>query len=369
MKEKREVKIFFYTYPEDTRPEYAAFQDLLVNLADGFNKIGIRHYASHNYWKISPEKEEYLLKANSAVSHHDCDIVILERQWFARKRSLPPDLFCPSRKYITVYLDCADGIRTSSWLPEFRQFDIILKTHCTKGINYPSNIRPWAFGLSNRVLKELDSYIPTTQRNRKLLVNFRPRKHNHSLRAFVQKTFIPEIKSILPVDNYTNQLSVSPDDSYHYLKWVQTGRRHYPGYYRHLSRSLACAAFGGFFLGPRFADSNPKLTYYLSKLIGKLGLKSNRISQWDSWRLWESLAAGCSTIHVDFEKYGFLLPKQPENWKHYIGIDLDNTKGAIERLMDEPKMFETVSERGREWAIQNYSPEAVAKRFIQIVKP
>ena len=363
-------KVFFYTYPEDKRPDFSAFQDLIVNLADGFNSIGIQHYSSCNYWRLFPEREQYLLQVNPDISHHDCDVVVLERQWFARNRSLPKGLFDPCRKYITVYLDCADGIKTFSWLPEFRKFDFILKTHYIKGFKYPHNVCPWAFGLSTRVLSELKECKPLLSRNKKLLVNFEYHnsvKYYHSLRKYIGKFFMPNIQNLLPIDSTREDRSVPPNNSYHYLRWLQTGRRHIPSYYERLGKSQACAAFGGTFLAPQITDFNSRVSYYSARVLDKLGIKTNRIIQWDSWRFWESLAAGCVTFHVDFEKYGFILPELPRNWEHYVGIDLDNIQESVKRIREQPEILERISTQGRAWVIQNYSPKAVAKRFINTV--
>ncbi|MGB5635540.1 MAG: hypothetical protein WBM86_22560, partial [Waterburya sp.] len=73
------------------------------------------------------------------------------------------------------------------------------------------------------------------------------------------------------------------------------------------------------------------------------------------------------TFHVDFEKYGFELPIMPENWRHYVGIDLDNISESIARIADQPEILEHISTEGRVWAIENYSPKAVALRFLETV--
>jgi hypothetical protein len=161
-----------------------------------------------------------------------------------------------------------------------------------------------------------------------------------------------------------DDLANPPQDPYHHLRWTQTGRRHFPSYYKRLKESSACACFGGYFLGPGFTDYHHKISHYSAKAIGNLGVKTNRIGQWDSWRFWESLAAGCVTFHVDFDKYGFELPVLPQNWKHYIGIDLDNIGGTIDRIAQEPELLEQIAVRGRDWAIANYSPKPVALRFM-----
>lgn len=363
-------KVFFYTTSQEGPPEGAYFQDLIVNLAEGFQNLGIQFYSSNNYWKLFPDSDQTLLQHNPNIAHWDCDIVVLERQWFEENGALPKDLFNPSRQYITVYLDCSDGLRTFSWLPEFNNFDFIFKTHYNKNIKCPSNVYPWAFGLSSRVINELSDCIPFAERNKCLLVNFRHQKFSHSLRRFTQKFFIPKIHDTLPIDSFADDLSMPPQDPYHYLRWTQTGRRHYPSYYKRLSKSIACACFGGYFLAPSFTDHNPKISYYSSKLISELsglGWKTNRIGQWDSWRFWESLAAGCVTFHLDFEKYGFKLPVIPKNWEHYIGIDLDNIQEAIDRIFDQPEILEKIAAQGRIWALDNYSPQAVALRFIKTI--
>ena len=361
-------KIFFYTTSHEGAAAGAYFQDLIVNLAEGFQALGVQYYASNNYWKMFPETDQYLLQSDPKVTHHDCDIVVLERQFYEENRSLPKDLFHPSRKYITVYLDCSDGLRTFSWLPEFKKFDFIFKTHFNKNIETPTNLYPWAFGLSSRVLKELMvDCIPFNERRNCLLVNFRHQKFSHSLRLFANKAFVPKIQRIMTIDSSTDDIATPPQDPYHLLRWTQTRRRHFPSYYKRLRESAACACFGGYFLAPTFTDRNDKSSYYSMKLISKLGLKTNRIGQWDSWRLWESLAAGCVTFHVDFEKYGFELPAIPKNWEHYIGIDLDNIQATIDRISDQPKILEEIAISGRRWALENYSPKVVALRFLNKV--
>lgn len=366
-------KVFFYT----TRSHYgkrggAYFQDLAINLAEGFNQLGVQFYASSDYWRSSPYKEDYLLKHNPEVTPDDCDIVVMERQFFEESRSLPQDLFHPSRKYTTVFLDCQDGIKTLSWLPEFEKFDFILKTHYMRQFKYPDNFCPWAFGLSSRVIKSTDSAQPFSTRKDRILANFKfspSNKFSHSLRKYAAKNFIAGMDKLMEVDATQDDVSIAPKSPFDQLMWQQSGKRHIPSYYQRLGESKACAAFGGMFLGPQFTDLNGKVTYYISKAISKAGIKTNRVTQWDSWRLWESLAAGCVTFHVDFQKYGMTLPAPPQNWHHYIGIDLDDIQGSLRRISRHPELMEKISSQGRDWAIENYSPIAVAKRFLETVSP
>ena len=89
--------------------------------------------------------------------------------------------------------------------------------------------------------------------------------------------------------------------------------------------------------------------------------------QWDSFRAWETWAAGCANINIDLDLYGPDLPVMPENWKHYIGVDLRRPKDAVERIADETDLLRRVAEQGRHWASKHYSPRAMAERFLKIV--
>ena len=361
-------KIFFFSTPEEGESEN--FQDLIVNLATGLQQLGIEYYASNNYWRLAPQSNRYLLESNPDVSHHDCDVVVIERQWFEKYGCLPADLFAPNRQYKTVYLDCEDGvggIRSASWRPEFRQFDLVLRTHYTSHTKHPANVRPWAFGLSTRVLAQLAEPTPYEQKQSALVVNFRHKKFSHSLRRYVEKHFVPQISPHFTLDTSMDKPPVAASDSLDYLRWVQTGKRHYPSYYQRLQNSAACACFGGFFLAPELTDRWHKTAYYSAILICKLGIQTPRIGQWDSWRFWESMVAGCMTLHVDFAKYGFVLPVMPENWQHYVGIDLDNIEEAIARITQQPELMAQISQQGRAWAIEHYAPKPTALRFLETV--
>jgi hypothetical protein len=88
------------------------------------------------------------------------------------------------------------------------------------------------------------------------------------------------------------------------------------------------------------------------------------VEWWDSWRFWESLAAGCVTFHIDFDKYGAVLPVMPKNGQHYIGIDLDKLEDIVRRIATNPEILERISISGRQWAMENYGPIPTAVRFL-----
>jgi hypothetical protein len=362
-------QVFFYCLP-------SRFQSLSICIAEGLKQLEIPFYSNVNYWQVSLEPDDYLFGHNPSVTPDDCAVVVVEKAWVSRNRSFPENLFHSGRKYVTVYLDDMDGPISPSFYPAARNFDFIFRTHLNNQVEYPANFVPWAFGLSNRILRETSNLPSFQHRTKHLLANFRvlqdtveviffgdnlpsippgmmrinsaSLKVEYPLRQILCNQFLSLIESILPVDRTVDYFNGPPTDSYHYCQWKQTGQRHNPAYYQRLKAAVACAAFGGYVVPG--ADSTP--TY---------------VEWWDSWRFWESLAAGCVTFHVDLDKYGAVLPVMPENWRHYIGIDLDNLEDAVQRIASEPEILERISISGRQWAIENYSPVPTAVRFIETI--
>ncbi len=358
--------IFFYCV-QPTSVDNAAYHHLAICIAEGLKKLGIKFYSNINYWRLSPNQEEYLFNHDPHVTPNDCSVVVLSLPWLFQTESLPPELFNKSRKYRTVYLDRQDGLKTFSWRSEFRQFDFILKTHYCFNHRYPSNFHPWAFGFSERMIEEASRAAANhSERVDKILVNFRNKRNAHTVRKKFYHDILPELRELFLIDDQIDQLREPPDDDRQKLLWYQTGKRHYPQYYDRLSYSKACACFGGYFVGPWPRGKGNYLSKLQERLISALGFMTQDIVQWDSWRLWESFLSGCVTFHVDFELYNFQLPVMPENWRHYVGVDFRYPKQVVEKLSNNYELLELIASQGQSWAIENYSPVATAERFIEL---
>lgn len=382
MLENTNKKIYFYFVPE-TYEDKREYPHMAIALGEGLKKLGIELYSNENYWRIEPNKEEYLFKHDPQVKAEDCSIVVLNHEWFwPAERSIPENLFRSDRTYKTVLIDNFESNKRHRHLafdPEFGgKFDFIFKAHCGSKFNYPDNCIPWGFGLSERIIREVADVPNFNKRKQELVVNYRNsiftnkktgRKVDltHTVRRAIKEKFEPAIDSLIPINNKVNSSQQSPVDPYHYLKWVQTGKRHYPDYYQRLQNSMACACFGGWFVPFFLKNPGGKFSTICLSVSRRINLKSHKVLQWDSWRLWESWGAGCVTFHLDFEKYGFMLPVMPENWKHYIGVDLDNVQDTIDRIKDEPEILAKIAKEGRKWSFEYYSPKPVAKRFLEIV--
>ena len=73
-------------------------------------------------------------------------------------------------------------------------------------------------------------------------------------------------------------------------------------------------------------------------------------------------------FNIDLERYGVVLPVMPENWKHYIGVNMENVDETIKRLRADEGCLERVAAAGREWAMENYSPKKAATRILHAVE-
>lgn len=350
--------IYFYCLPSGP-PEATDYHHSLVCIAEGLSELGIKYYSSCNYWLQSTVRDDYLLQYNKDVVPDDCDLIIVESSYIY-KCGVPTEIINKKRAFISVLIDNTDGVRTFSHTKVSGCFDLILRTHYNKKDCYyqTERVKPWAFGLSNRMLKELNSVSEWSEREQKILVSF---GCMHPLRRRIIHDVLPRLKDFFEVDESIDSIVASTD--YHSLMWWQTGRRHYPEYYKRLKNIAACAAFGG--LTPPAWEVEPNLLkrYWRRR---KEGYKTRILTQWDSWRLWESLAAGAVTFHIDFEKNDLLLPVMPENGFHYFGVDMDNIDEDLVRC-ENGGLLDEISINGRKWAIENYSPRVVAQRVLDLI--
>jgi hypothetical protein len=221
----------------------------------------------------------------------------------------------------------------------------LLVTHENRFEQLPGKRLPWAFGISNEMIagaaRSVEQYSHY-QRKRVVLRNFKP-SFNQSVRLALDLIFVPKLEKYFRID-----------------RELSKGGRFQHSHFAKLSSYMGCLAYGG-----NFIEDLARNDYFANKFNkNRRLLKEPIIVRWDSWRFWESLTCGCLTFHLDFDKYGFELPVKLTNWKHYIGLDLENISQDVDRMMDEQDRLPEIAEAGRIWALKNYSPKPVAMRFI-----
>jgi hypothetical protein len=371
-------QVYFYC-----RNEEGNLQEDVIALAEGLNALGIRHYSNTNYWQQSTAPGDYLLRHDPAVTPDDCDVVVVSYTWPSwinpdtyrvDLRPLPEGLFKPGRRYRTVYMDSHDGYRTVSWQPEFRQFDLILRAKLNRRAWHPANMRPWVLGLNNRILDATAGAPPFAERAQTMLVNFgASHPYPHGTRDVAARTFEPQIARCMSLDRTKDNLQTPPADPFDALMWRQTGHRFSRAYYERLKHSQAVACFCGDMIpAAPFADPDrylvgggrARLRRMLFELLDRADPRPRRAVQWDSFRFWEALAAGCAVFNIDLAYYGVALPVMPVNGEHYIGVRFDAVKDTVDRIAGDPGLLARVAEQGRAWALEHYAPRALAARML-----
>jgi hypothetical protein len=354
----------------------------IIHLAEGLKEIGYTFFANRDYWKTGINGD-YLFKYDKDFDPvTDADVVILSNPWAEHmdlvsfklvSLPLPEWLFNPLRKFRLVYLDLRDGYKTVSYTPPFRNFDFIFRAHYNAStFNWP-NIHPWILGFGNRILNEKKN-IGVENKNYLMAVNFYfSHKYVHQLRALAEKEIISKFNPSFINREITSK--EKPGNEFSKLMWEQTYGLHNPEYYNLTENTLIVAAFCGELVPGLPKDpfcylvggNKAKIRKHLYNILSGVTGKEKRLIQWDSWRFWETLALGSVPMHVDLDKHGVELPVMPVSWKHYIGVDLNNIKQTVERVIEEKDLIYKIAKEGSEWCLTNYSPKASAKRFLKTI--
>jgi hypothetical protein len=372
--------VYFYC-----RNEEGNLQEDVITLAEGFRELGIPFSGNCDYWLESTTPGDYLIRHDPEIRANDADVVVVGYTWpfWIRmktfdlvRRPLPEGLFKTGRGYRTVYMDNHDGHRTVSWEPEFRKFDLILRSKLNRRAWHPDNMKPWVLGFTNRVLQATSDAPDFQQRKQTLLWNFgASHPYPHGARDITARIFERKIQKVLSIDRTKDDLEKEPADSYEALMWRQTGHRYSRNYYERLKQAKAVACFCGELIPPMpyrhpecylVGGNKAKMRRAFYEMLGRLDPRPARSVQWDSFRFWETLCAGAVAFNIDLERYGAEIPVMPRNWEHYIGVDFNHVEGVIERLAAEPNLLAQIAAAGREWALRNYSPKAMAERFLTL---
>jgi len=368
-----------FRFPEATD----AYMDDFVPLAEGLRDLGVKFYSDRNYWQhhvggpflFKESSQEHLdvchvdVFSYRAFRHFDMDDrpVMGATDWLRRLRS----------SAFKVLIDNEDGYETSSFHEQHRFFDLILRSKYNRRCFHPSNHLPWALGYSDRLSSvQPQDFAAFKDRRREILVNFgASHSYEHGTRSLYTPTFIEAVKNYLVINQSKDDLSSLPTDPWDQLMWRQTQRRHCRSYYERLAHSQAVAAFCGELIPPApfrpaylVGGKKALLKRTIFGLLGRFDYRPLRSIQWDSWRFWEGLTSGCLVFNIDLDHYGVQLPVMPENGKHYVGLRLDRIREGVKEVLEDQERMESIARSGNMWVRHNYSPIAVAQRFLDIVR-
>lgn len=369
--------VHFFLPPNDD-----VYFDAPLVLAEGLKELGVPFHANRDYWRLGPDSSATLFTQARDRTHDDADVVVIHDDWFyhfpqstlkIERRPAPPGVFKARRNYRLVYLDTWVGAATNSWDPEFRECDLILRTQFNRRCAYPANMKPWVLGFTNRVRAATAGALPFDRRRRTLVENFSyTHPYPHGLRQLFLERIAPRLAPVLPLDRTKSAANPGAMSDQDRLMWEQTVDKHNPDYFARLGSSAMVAAFCGNLCPWLPADAavhfrggrKHRLISAIYRGLAAAVPGTPRVIQWDSWRFWEALCAGAVPLHVDLEKYGALLPVMPENWQHYVGVDLDHLDDFVDRISSDFAALGRIAEAGRQWALEHYSPRMMARRFL-----
>lgn len=252
------------------------------------------------------------------------------------------------RKLILSMSDANNTLFTPADIPG-------LFTHENRLLDISGLRRPWAFGLSPQVEALMAEVPPPAARRQVVLRNFRP-SLRQGVRNALDLALLPHLRQHFEVDE-----SLSGDAS------ATLRHHHHLDYFERLRTSWACLAYGGEFFSNLLRHKEFSDPLHQAIFAHYRFHEDPVILRWDSWRLWESLAAGCLTFMLDIERYGLALPVAPEAWRHYVPIDFARPADSVTRLLDEPALAARIGVAGREWVLAHYGCLAVAQRFLALL--
>lgn len=388
MLNKMDYKYLFFVMPYKT-PKDSNYEHGSIALAEGMKELGITFYGNIDYWQEYGSQQSLINKqppGYDANVHIYSDAFILEH--FEELENMV------DKSKINILID-PSGF---PWLETFGQgfrgeeliriynneklllFDLILRAHSVSALPYQPNVRPWAFGLTNRIIKEAAKSADLVPQ-RSILSNFRisldiRKLALQSLNPLLGKKFtvIDELTESLAVET-SNQITFESDEERYY--WERSGRRHRQNYFRMLNQAQLTYTFGGLIdinniHNRQFSKFLRWKNRLMKNIFQRFGLDFSSyiyLYQFDSWRIWEALVSNSCPINMDFEDWGLLLPELPVNGKHYIGIkklEFDQAAEKILALTDDE--IKQIGQQGKQWVLENYAPVPTAQRFEKLVK-
>jgi len=362
------ISVKFFVLPESVSER--CYQHEIIQLAEGFKEIGIPFYGNCKYW-YSHESGDYLIRDKKSKP---ASVNIFSSDFVRWNSDYEKEI---TNKKINILVDSDDGYLTIGH-HVYNKFEFVLKCHMIKHINYPFNFKPWAFGLTNRIInKILESKKIKVKKS--TLVNYRVYYDTRFLAKNQLDPLINEKYRVInwvsdPYKKHSKDRLINEKESASY--WWQTGSRHDTKYYEKLNESSFTYCFGGPIVRKNNLiqlTHNSKIVNRIERRIGRYlaqsGKTHNLINyQYDSWRLWESLLSNTIPIHNDFENSGYILPINPENGIHYIGVKDYNFKNCAEAINElDSNEINNISENGYDFALKYYSPRIAAERFIDYI--
>ena len=349
----------FLLEPNSGIPSNTPYQHCAIALAEGFQKLNIPFFSNINYW-FDLEQNEFLFKAN--IQNVETDIYIYSAEYILKNNNTWQKGILQNS--INILLDTGDWLGMTKNPVYSNTFDLILRCHYHKELLKNKKYVPWAFGLTNRIISELEK-SQNCLLDRSIYISYRVSQNLRQLSELMVPVLNKKYQINYLITDSLEQKTNNELSANHY--WNQTGRRHNIAYYQKLNSTLMSFAFGGI-----LEYKNPSILYKVKEKVEKsIGIRKFNnfdLYQFDSWRLWESMASNSCTVMLDLKNWNLNLPILPDNYVHYIGIKNLDFETASNKILALPESEITeISRKGQKWVHKYYSPKAVAARLLELV--
>jgi hypothetical protein len=361
------------------------YEDGFAYLAEGLADLGVECCGSRDFWvrhgsnaplvrgqEIASRKWPVVFISNNTYRHESIDA---DGRHLIRHND--PDLESLSKQAERIVLiDLQDGY--SNIGAEDPRISLIFRAKFNRWCRQSPKTRPYVLGVQKRVL----DYPPRTSEdpwNERRILDSTGFTHpyQHGTRRYFDQKLIPilEDMGIRISKEMAGKIGVEPNDADARQWWLLTDGKHNTEYFDLVRRFPMHACFCGeiisalptdptsILLGGRRAQLRKIFWSFLSGFC----MRPRRLIQWDSWRFWETLALGATPLMFDLAKLGVVLPVMPENWVHYVGLDLEDPFGSIRELENRWHDIPQIAAAGRSWLIDHYSPVANARRVCHEV--
>jgi hypothetical protein len=347
----------------------------IIAVAEGFRALGHAVFGNADYW-WQPESKTYLIPGDN--DNNDFDIAIYDYRYVTSFAHLLFRKGYPNfqKDKVHILIDRNDWVQPIWWNnAHYNVFNFIFAGNLYNSINYPANIRPWAIGLTNRIMTAIDAeYNENTVREPVTGYNFRV---DHNMRGHVLNQLKDTLKTYPAAERFTHPGSENETDSYYFKA---STRRHNPAYYKLLCHTRFFMSFGGYYdfkplkyqpysVADKLQRKPAFWKYKALKQAGKDFSDTVFIFQQDNFRFYEVLYSGAIALNLDLEHWNFKLPVMPEAGIHYIGIR-NLSAAQVEPFMAalSSSDIQKMSVAGRSWVAEHYSPKAQAMRILDCIE-
>lgn len=377
------MRVFFHLEPD------VPYDDSISYLAEGLSDLGVECYAARDYWWDEKKASPLVKKANlqdemwpivfvTYLAYRYDYIDYRDSSGKVHSRIQIPDLdLLRKHAKALVHVDLEDGYNDRGG--DDPRIDLVFRAKFNRHCKQSAKSRPYILGVQKRILRITPRSSADRTNGSKVLDSFGFSHHfSHGSRLMFRNRITPllEASGIFVVRQNAGSMTAAPQGTEEKRWWVMSRYLHNPAYYELIKEYPVHACFCGEMIPALPHDPTPILRFgnkarlkkTVYKLLSNTLGRPERSIQWDSWRFWETLALGSVPLMYDLEKMGVVLPVMPQNWVHYVGIDPRDEARSVKELRHRWDELPQIAQAGRQWLLENYSPEANAKRVLREIE-